>query len=356
MIEKPPFPSSLDLAQFESRKKSHLEIALRPEMEAREVVALDEVLLEHDALPEFNFSDVSLTTPFLKGSARRELATPFYVSGMTAGHAAATGLNRRLAAACARRGWIFGVGSQRRELDPNRPIIDAWSGLKADSKNLVVLGNLGLTQAVSTPVDQVRRLVKNAEADAFCIHLNALQEVLQPEGTPNFSGGRRTLRALATKLGVPLVVKETGCGFSRATLEKLKGISLAAVDVAGLGGTHWGRIEGVRAREQADAIRARAAETFANWGMTTVKSVRLAADVLPASVEIWASGGVRNGLDAAKLISLGATRVGFAKPALEAALLGEEALEQWMATIEFELRTALFCSGYRTPTDLRRKK
>jgi len=183
--------------------------------------------------------------------------------------------------------------------------------------------------------------------------LNALQEVIQPEGTPTFTGGIKALRALATRLSVPLILKETGCGFSPRTLEKIRGLKLAAVDVSGLGGTHWGRIEGVRAERGGDSLRARTAETFANWGVTTVESVRAAAKILPKSTEIWASGGVRTGLDAAKFISLGATRVGFAKPALEAALLGERELAVWMETVEFELRTALFCAGYRTPAALR---
>lgn len=353
MIEKTTSRPSLDLRQFETRKRSHLDIALRPEVEATEVTDLREIRLEHDALPEFDFSDVRIATAFGKGRAKRELATPFFVSGMTAGHASATLLNRRLAAACARRGWIFGVGSQRRELDPALPAIDAWAGLKSEAPGLVVLGNLGISQAIAEPVASVQRLVKNAEADAFCVHLNALQEVIQPEGTPTFKGGLAALKKLATKLGCPLVLKETGCGFSRRTLAKIRVLPLAAVDVSGLGGTHWGRIEGLRAAEEGESVRARAAETFAEWGVSTVESVRAAAEILPKSTEIWASGGVRTGLDAAKLIALGATRVGFAKPALEAALAGEAELDRWMETVEFELRTALFCTGNRTPAELR---
>jgi isopentenyl-diphosphate Delta-isomerase len=343
----------MHLSQFETRKRSHLEISLRPEMQATESSALDLIRLDHDALPELDFTDITLSTPFRLGRTTQTLATPFYISGMTAGHASAGALNARLALACAKRGWIFGVGSQRRELDSSRPLIDAWTGLKTTSPELVVLGNLGISQAITASVDEVKTLVRNAEADAFCVHLNALQEMIQPEGTPAFRGGLRALRTLSTKLGVPLIVKETGCGFSRRTLEKLRTLKLAAVDVSGLGGTHWGRIEGVRAGEIGDLVRAKTAETFANWGSTTVDSVRLAADILPKGTEVWASGGVRSGLDAAKLISIGATRVGFAKPALEAAYAGEAELDRWMESIEFELKTALFCTGYDSPAALR---
>ncbi len=350
---KNPSPASLDLPRFESRKQSHLEISLDPRVQAAESAGLDRIRLEHDALPELDFAEIDLATPFLKGATRRALATPFFVSGMTAGHASAGKVNARLAVACAKRGWIFGVGSQRRELDSSRPVIDSWSDLPALAPGVTVLGNLGLSQAIRSTPEEVRRLAANVGASAFCIHLNALQEVLQPEGTPQFAGGLRTLRALAGKLKLPLIVKETGCGFSRATLTKLKTLPLAAIDVSGLGGTHWGRIEGVRAGAEGDRTRETAAETFRDWGVTTVDSVRLAAEILPKTVEIWASGGVRSGLDAAKLIALGATRVGFAKPALEAALAGEDALDHWMSTIEFELRTALFCTGKKKPSELR---
>lgn len=346
--------NALDLSQFESRKQSHLDISLRPEVQAVESSSLEQIRLDHDALPDLDFSEVDLTTPFLTGAKQKKLQTPFYVSGMTAGHASAKSVNERLAQACAKRGWIFGVGSQRRELDTSRPAIDSWSSLKSEAPGLVILGNLGLAQAITASGDSLQRLAKNLSADAFCIHLNALQEAIQPEGTPSFKGGLKTLRTLSKALGVPLILKETGCGLSAKTLEKIRTLKILAVDVSGLGGTHWGRIEGVRAGDAGNPIRSGAAETFKNWGIPTAESVILAAKLLPKQTEIWASGGVRSGLDAAKLISLGATRVGFAKPALEAALQSSEALEQWMEKTEFELRTALFCTGNRTPTELRK--
>lgn len=351
-MEKTPKP--FDLPQFESRKRSHLDISLRPEVQALESSSLDQIRLDHDALPDLDFTEIDLTTPFLTGTKQKKLLTPFYVSGMTAGHASAKVVNERLAKACAKRGWIFGVGSQRRELDTSRPAIDSWSHLKSDAPGLVILGNLGLAQAITAGSAAVERLVKNLSADAFCIHLNALQEAIQPEGTPAFKGGLKALRSLSKALGVPLILKETGCGFSAASIEKIRDLKLLAVDVSGLGGTHWGRIEGVRAADAGNLVRSATAETFKNWGVPTAESVMLAARRLPKQTEVWASGGVRSGLDAAKLIFLGATRVGFAKPALEAALLSPEALNHWMETTEFELRTALFCTGNRTPADLRK--
>jgi isopentenyl-diphosphate delta-isomerase len=197
----------------------------------------------------------------------------------------------------------------------------------------------------------VLRLVDSLEAGGIFIHANALQEALQPEGTPEFKGGLKALERLCRKSPVPVVLKETGCGFSRPTLQRLKNTGLAAVDVSGYGGTHWGRIEGGRAPEA--SLQRSAAATFAHWGISTVDSLLHAAG---AGLEIWASGGIRSGLDAAKAIALGAQKVGFAKPALERALQGEKALADWMELMEFELKVALFCSGAKNPAALRKGK
>jgi len=332
--------------QFESRKKSHIEHALNPVVQASDLSGLDQVIFPHDSLPELNFTDVSLETVFLK----KKLKTPFFVSGMTAGHASAVVVNSRLAQACAKRGWIFGVGSQRRELDSLTPAIDSWSNLKSENSGLSLLGNLGLSQLIertdNSDLKSLKKLVQNLNCDAFAIHLNTLQEVMQPEGTPNFRGGLSALKKASRALGVPLILKETGCGFSEKTLRKIKLLPFLAVDVSGLGGTHWGRIEGLRAQSSGDTLRAHASQNFANWGVSTVQSVLSAKKILNPKTEVWASGGVRSGLDAAKLIGIGAYRVGFAKPALEAALLGEVELDQWMQQMEFELQTALFCGGF----------
>jgi isopentenyl-diphosphate delta-isomerase len=212
---------------------------------------------------------------------------------------------------------------------------------------------LGIAQLIQTKTDADEKLVDSLEADAMIIHLNALQEALQPEGTTNFKGGLKALEKLAKNLSVPVIVKETGCGFSRATLKRLKTTGVKAVDVSGLGGTHWGRIEGDRSLE--GTVQAEAAKTLGSWGISTVDSVLEAVDLKP-KFEIWASGGVRSGLDAAKLLAMGANTVGFAKPVLEAAMDGEEALIHKMSVFEYELKTVLFCTGSKSVADLGSKK
>lgn len=355
--------------QFEARKRDHIRHALNSAHQAFGLSGLSRIHLFHDALPELDFEEIGLDSPCLGGA----LPTPFYVAGMTAGHPDAAELNLRLATACAERGWAMGVGSQRRELSYEGPGVegdigadagvDRWKQLRERVPNLVCIANLGISQLIDAPLEKVERLIEGLGAKALAVHTNPLQEALQPEGTPRFRGAIEALMRAASELSVPLVLKETGCGFAPATLIKLDQLrnncrsksarGLAAIDISGLGGTHWGRIEG--ARSEKGSLQERAARTFEDWGESTVESLTAAREVLP-EMEIWASGGVRSGLDAAKLIALGATRVGYAKPALEAALEGLDSLRSWMQLQEYELKIALFCTGCRTPEDLRRKE
>ena len=338
----------MNIHQFEERKREHIQLALDTANQASGFSGLEQVHLFHEALPDLNFEDVTIQSKSLGNIS----ATPFYIAAMTAGHADAPRLNMMLAKAAAVRGWAMGVGSQRRELEnPASASIDRWKQLRDEFPNLALYGNLGVSQLIHASTKEVQRLVDSMKATALMIHLNALQEVMQPEGTPQFKGALVALRRLSAELTVPVMLKETGCGFSEATLRRVADAGIAGVDISGLGGTHWGRIEGARAHEA--SIQREAAKTFATWGETTVDSVIAAKKVLPAKIEIWASGGVRTGLDAAKLIALGAHRVGFAKPALEAALKGEEDLQQWMAAREYELKVALFCTGCTNPNELR---
>jgi isopentenyl-diphosphate delta-isomerase len=185
------------------------------------------------------------------------------------------------------------------------------------------------------------------------IHTNPLQEVMQPEGTPQFHGSLEAIHRLARELPVPVIVKETGCGFSQRTLERLNDSGIAAVDVAGFGGTHWGRVEGSRSQPQ--TMEYLAAETFKDWGIGTVDSLLNGLQAKP-DYQLWASGGVRSGLDAAKLLAVGADMVGFAKPLMEAALLSTEAILQKMEQYEHELKIALFCTGAANIASLQSEK
>ncbi|HZF40262.1 MAG TPA: type 2 isopentenyl-diphosphate Delta-isomerase [Blastocatellia bacterium] len=341
----------MNIKQFERRKQDHIVHSLSTANQALGMSGLESVHLNHEAIPDLDFEEINLETPCLG----RLLSTPFYVASMTAGHADALSINRTLAHACWERGWAMGVGSQRRELEAGTgaKAVDDWKSLRQEVPDLALFANIGISQLIKAKVADIRRLIESLDAQALCVHLNALQEAIQPEGTPQFKSAWQALETLCRELGRPVIVKETGCGFHISTLRRLARIGPAAVDVGGLGGTHWGRIEGARAG--AHSLHQAAAATFANWGEGTVASVLAAREVLSPQTEIWASGGVRSGLDAAKLIALGAHRVGYAKPALEAALTGTIELHRWMELQEYELKIALFCAGSATPADLRSK-
>lgn len=333
--------------QFESRKKDHIRLALSESNQAGSS-GLDSVELIHEALPDLNFAEITLEHK----SLGQTVPTPFLISSMTAGHAESGKLNLLLAEAAQSHGWMMGVGSQRRELNDSKASAE-WREIRKHAPGVRLLGNLGLAQLIRTEIKDIEALVDALEASAMIIHLNPLQECLQPEGTPEFRGGLKALAKLAKRLKVPVIVKETGCGFSKATLKRLKGIGLGAVDVSGFGGTHWGRIEG--GRNESGTLRGEAAETLGNWGISTLESLLSAVSVRP-DYDVWASGGVRSGLDAGKLLAIGANTVGFAMPILDAALKGEAELAKKMALFEYELKTVLFCTGHKTIRQLQKKK
>lgn len=336
-----------DYSQFEKRKQDHIELALMQANQTDELNTFDSIFLIHEALPDLDFSEISIVS----NRFGKIVEKPFMVASMTAGHRDSSNINRHLIHACAESGWAMGVGSQRRELTDNKAAFE-WQPLRRDFPQVSLFSNLGIAQLISTPIAQIQRLTDALQADAVIIHCNPLQECIQPEGTPSFKGCWQALADLVKAVQLPVVVKETGCGFSLSTLTRLNEIGVAAVDVSGLGGTHWGRIEGHRAIDE--PLRHRASATFGNWGIDTVRSVMDAYSLNP-SFEIWGSGGVRHGLDAAKLFALGASTVGFAKPMLNAALHATHDVLALMESIEYELKVAMFCTGSRLLCDLKEK-
>ncbi|ARG98820.1 type 2 isopentenyl-diphosphate Delta-isomerase [Legionella micdadei] len=336
-----------DYSQFEKRKQDHIELALMQANQASELNVLDSFTLIHEALPDLDFVEINIASQRFG----KQVAKPFFVSSMTAGHRGSVNINRNLVEACAKSNWAMGVGSQRRELTDNQAASE-WYSLRRDFPGVSLFSNLGITQLIQAPLTQVQSLIEALQAEALIIHCNPLQEVIQPEGTPQFKGCWHALANIVKILPVPVIVKETGCGFSLETLKRLNNIGIAAVDVSGLGGTHWGRIEGHRAGE--GSVKQKTASTFRNWGIDTVQTVIDAVSLNPR-FEVWGSGGVRNGLDAAKLIALGATSIGFAKPMLDAALERASSVYDLMQLIEYELKVAMFCTGSRVLSELKEK-
>ena len=338
---------SSDFTQFEQRKQDHIALAMLTCNQASESSILDQLSFWHEALPNLDFAEIDIASTRFG----ERVPNPFLISSMTAGHQNAITINTHLLAAAHDCQWAMGVGSQRRELDdPNE--IEIWRRLRIRYPNVTLFSNLGIAQLITSKPDDLQRITDAIAARALIIHCNPLQEALQPEGTPAFKGCMQALEQAVKNVPLPIIVKETGCGFAPATLKRLHEIGVHAVDVSGLGGTHWGRIEGHRASAHSHARRA--AQVFANWGMDTVRSIQFARELSP-SYEIWGSGGVRHGLDAAKLLALGATTIGFAKNMLAAALQSSDAVAHEMTAIVYELKLALFCTGSKFLNELQGK-
>lgn len=326
------------ISQFVRRKKDHIHLALQEENSASGGSGFQNIQLLHSALPEINFSEVDISTHIFG----KKLSTPFVVTGMTGGWKGAIKVNQTIAAVCEKHGWIMGIGSQRRQIF-DKQASQEMRTIRNQNPNLILLGNIGLSQLIHTNLSVVENLVDSLQASAMVIHTNPLQEALQPEGTPEFRGGLDALHHLCQKCSVPVILKETGCGFSEHTLKQLSGIGLFAVDISGYGGTHWGRVEGQRIKK--DHTLFGVAEAFKDWGISTVDSLLSAINIKDRDYQLWASGGVKNGCDAAKALAIGASRVGIASLAMKAALKGEAELERLLSCMEHELKVALFCTG-----------
>lgn len=339
-------------SQFEQRKQDHIRIALDPRSQTAGQSGLDSIELIHEALPDMNFKEVDISTSFSFAGSAFPLSSPIFISSMTAGHEKGREINEALARLSDRRQILMGVGSQRRELNDSNAA-EEWIRVRKQAPKARLIGNIGIAQLIQSPIDKVRRLADSIQAVAFFVHLNPLQEALQPEGTTDFRHGLEAIENLVKMLGIPVVIKEVGSGFSVETLKRLNQTGVFAVDTSGRGGTHWGRVEGYRSQE--NELLYNVAQTFANWGFSTTQSV-LNAKAAHVNYEIWASGGVRNGLEVAKLCALGAQKVGLAQPFLRAALEGDDSLEALLNQLELELKISMFCTGSKNLKDLQTKR
>lgn len=334
-------------AVISQRKREHLDAALA--LPDRRAGGWDDVVLVHEALPSVDFGEVELSTELLG----RRLALPLVIPGMTGGHADAVEINAALAGAAEAHGVAFGVGSQRAALR-HPELIDAYAVVRKAAPGALVIGNIGISQLIpqddapALGTEEVDALIEMIGADALAIHLNFVEELVQPEGQARARGALEALVGLIERCPVPVVVKETGSGLSRATAVRLAAAGAAALDVGGLGGTSFAAIEAVRARAIGDRRGATLGDALATWGIPTPVSVAACAPVLPTI----AVGGIRSGVDAAKALALGARAVGVGRPLLERALVGDEAVGEWIADFAAQLRAAVFLSGCRDLAEL----
>jgi isopentenyl-diphosphate delta-isomerase len=335
-------PAAEQQQLISQRKSDHLALCASGEVEFRaKGTLLDQVQLVHDALPDRHVDEVDLTTQVFG----KRLRAPIMISAMTGGTDEAQELNRDLARAAEQLGLGFGLGSQRAMV--LRPETARTYQVRDVAPNMLLLGNLGLVQAREMTTAQVREMVKRVGADALCVHLNPAMELIQPGGDRDFRSGRDVLRRLHEELGVPVIVKETGCGLSRRVGLAVRELGIGAVDVSGAGGTSWVGVETRRAEAETRAL----GEELWDWGIPTAASIGLLGDL---GLTIIATGGVRTGVDVAHALALGATLGGLAAPVLRAYKAGGyEGAVQFLQHVIDGVRAVTFLAGCRTPGELR---
>ena len=330
------------------RKAEHLELAQQLSDEVNGSPGWSDIHLVHQALPSIDADEVDITTTL----AGHRLACPLVIAGMTGGHPGATQINRVLAFAAQQVGVAIGVGSQRAALE-HPELVESYSVIREEAPTALVIGNIGISQLIRYHEDgvigrRVQELVEMVSADALAVHLNFLEEIVQPEGETRARGALAAIAAAVDVSPVPIIAKETGGGLSVQVAHAMRDVGVAMLDVGGRGGTSFAAIEAERSRVRGDDRKSQLGESLAAWGIPTAVSVRACSDVLPTI----GVGGVRSGVDAAKALALGAVAAGVGRPLLVGAVEGEEAVLRWLEGFQLELRSAMFLAGAHRVADL----
>jgi len=325
------------MPQHQQRKSDHIRINLEEDVGFKHVsTGLERYRFTHCAMPDLDLEDVDTSVTLLG----KRLAAPLIISSMTGGTPEAWKINRRLAEAAQSVGIGMGLGSQRAAIE-NPALADTYR-VRQVAPDILLLANLGAVQLnYGYGPDECRRAVEMVEADGLILHLNPLQEALQPEGNTRFAGLLDNIGAVCRTLEVPVIVKEVGCGLAENVAAALVDAGVSALDVAGAGGTTWSAVERFRI---SDLLSRRVAAQFSEWGISTSESLAAVRRVAP-DLPVVASGGIETGIDVAKCLALGATVCGLAWPLLRAALDSEQAVVDELTVIERSLRISMFCIG-----------
>ncbi len=331
-----------------SRKADHIRINLEEDVASRLTNGLERYRFMHQALPELDARAIDTSLSIFG----KQLQAPLLISCMTGGTEEARQINRNLALAAQEAGVAMGVGSTR--VAVVRPELADTFRVRDVAPDILLFANIGAVQLnYGFDAEQCRQAVATIGADGLVLHLNPLQEMLQPEGDHNWSGLltkiEHVVRALRAE-GIPVIAKEVGWGISPRAARDLANAGVDAIDVAGAGGTSWSQVEMFRAHNQ---VQRRIAEAFVDWGIPTADSIRYVREAAPG-MTIFASGGLKNGVDGAKCLALGATLFGMARPFLRAATISAQAVAAEVAVIVGQLRAVMLCTGSRDLDALRR--
>ena len=324
--------------QTSQRKDEHIYICLQEEVGFRKKNGFEKYDFVHRALPELNLADIDTSTTFLG----KPFTFPFFIEALTGGSSTAAQINENLAKAAESFGIGMGVGSQRAMLtDPS--LTHTYQVRKA-APSILLLGNIGATQLEELNTDDIVAMVDAIEADGLAIHLNAAQEMCQPEGDKDWRNVFSRIQQICSKAPFPVIVKETGCGIDEGTARRLSEAGVSGLDVAGAGGTSFTKVEYYRGARTSDAL--------CEWGIPTAESLRQCREAV--TLPLIASGGIRNGVECAKAIGMGASLVGFGLPLLKAANKSHLDVVRYLAFIGEELKKVMLLAGARTIDQLKR--
>lgn len=333
------------MSNTQTRKADHLRICLEEDVQFQHLTnGLEHYHFLHCCLPEIDYSQIKLTTKFLN----KELGAPLLISSMTGGTEQAKTINFRLAHIAQKYKLAMGVGSQRVLME--KPEVANTFSVREIAPDIPLYANLGAVQLnYNYGIKECLQIVETLQADALILHLNPLQEAIQSQGDTNFRGLLDKIQDLCYSTSIPIIAKEVGNGISGKMAEKLIKAGVKAIDVAGTGGTSWAKVESQRAT---DDLKRRLGQTFGEWGLPTANCIREIRQI-DSTIPLIASGGLRNGLEVAKAIALGADLAGMAQPFLKAASDSPEALDELVELLIAEITTVLFCTGNETIVELK---
>ncbi|HUE99872.1 MAG TPA: type 2 isopentenyl-diphosphate Delta-isomerase [Anaerolineales bacterium] len=324
------------VAPIDQRKADHIKINLEKDVRSALTTGLEKYHFVHEALPELDLERVDPSLSLFG----KQLAAPILISSMTGGTAEAETINLRLAEAAQEMKIAMGVGSQRAAIE--NPEQTKTFQVRRVAPDILLFANLGAVQLnYGYGIDQCRQAVEMIKADALILHFNPLQEAVQDAGDTNFAGLAAKIEEICKKLEVPVIAKEVGWGISERTAKLLADCGVQAIDVAGAGGTSWSQVEMYRAP---DEFTRQLAATFVGWGIPTSDSILNVKKAVP-DMTIFASGGIKDGLDIAKCIALGATLGGMAGQFLKAAAVSTEKAVEMMKLTKRQIEVTMFAAG-----------
>lgn len=329
---------------IKQRKKDHVDLTVSGDTQYHQPTGFNQYHFRHNALPEVNFEDINTEAELLG----RQFSFPIFISSMTGGYTDAGAVNAILAEFCQDHNLPFGVGSQRIMLE-DKNAISSFSIVRKKAPGAFIASNIGGQQLINgLSKENIDMLVSSIEADAVIVHLNPLQELMQPEGDRNFKGIEQGIESLVQEVTVPVIVKETGAGISGDVAERLVKLGVSVIDIAGAGGTSWSKVENKRSSNNNPET------IFNDWGIPTAQCLVEVADLRTEyEFEIIASGGIRSGVDIAKAICLGADFTASAQPIIKAvAESGREGLESLFKKWKKQLKITLALTACERVVDL----